>query len=87
MQIKGEFIKRDIAGESFLVPVGESQHRFPGLIALNEVASFVWDRLPSCETEAQIVDALLDEYEVERWEAEADVAELIAKMTEMGLIE
>ncbi len=86
MEIKGEFVKRTIAGETFLVPIGESQQRFPGLIALNEVAAFVWDSLPGCETEAEIVELVLEAYEVERWEAEADVADLLRKMTEMGLL-
>ncbi len=35
MKINYTFVKRDIAGETFLVPVGEAASVFEGIISLN----------------------------------------------------
>ena len=45
MKANPEFISRDIAGETVLVPVGTAAKRCGGLIACNEVGSFIWHRL------------------------------------------
>ena len=86
MKIKYEFIKREIAGDVFLVPIGEAVKHYSGLFALNEVGSFIWDVLEKCEDDAAIVDAVLEEYDVPREQAEADVAEFLGKIRDMGII-
>ena len=86
MIIKKELIKRDIAGDVILVPVGKTVYDSNGLFALNELAAFIWDLLPNVETEDQIVDAVLAEYEVSAEEAAKDVAEFINKLKEMNIL-
>lgn len=86
MKINFEFVKREIAGETFLVPIGEGAKKFSGLFALNELGAFVWDKLPEAESEEAIVDAVLEEYEVTREQAESDVAEFLGKLREMKII-
>ena len=86
MKINFEFVKREIAGETFLVPIGEGAKKFSGLFALNELGAFVWDKLPESESEEAIVDAVLEEYEVTREQAESDVAEYLGKLREMKII-
>ena len=46
MIIKKELIKRDIAGEVFLVPVGKSMYDSNGLFILTELGAFIWELLP-----------------------------------------
>ena len=87
MKIRFEFVKRDIAGETFLVPIGNGSAKFPGLFALTEVASFIWDQLPEVQTEDEIVDRILNEYDVTREVAAADTAEFVAKLREMEIID
>lgn len=87
MTIRCEFIKRDIAGENFLVPVGDTAKKFPGMFALNELASFIWDMLPEAENDDAVVDAILDEYDVDRDTAAADTAAFLGKLREMGIID
>ena len=41
MKINKDFMIRDIAGETILVPTGEISHNFNGMITLNEVAAFI----------------------------------------------
>ena len=49
MKIKKELVKRDIAGDIVLVPVGKTVYEANGLFVLNEVGAFLWDRLPEAE--------------------------------------
>ena len=86
MKIKYEFVKRTIAGETFLVPVGEAVKHYSGLFALSEVGAFIWDKLEDAGTDADVVEAVLSEYEVDRETAEADTAEFLGKLREMNII-
>lgn len=86
MQIKKELIKRDIAGDTILVPVGKTVYESNGLFVLNELGAFIWDLLPQAETEADICKAILAEYEISEEEVARDVAEFLGKMKEMQII-
>ena len=87
MKIKKELIKRDIAGDTILVPVGKTVYDSNGLFVLNEVAAFIWDILADCKTQDEIVDKILEEYEVSREEAGKDTAEFLVKLREMQIID
>lgn len=86
MIIKKELIKRDIAGDTILVPVGKTVYDSNGLFVLNELGAFIWDLLPKVETEAEIVTAVLEEYDVTAQEAAADIAEFLDKLRSMEII-
>lgn len=87
MEIRKELIKREIAGDCILVPVGKTVYENNGLFALNELAAFIWDRLPEAENADAIVSAVLDEYEIDRESAERDVDEFLAKLRDFGIID
>ena len=42
MIIKKELIKREIAGDTILVPVGKTVFDANGLFVLNEIGAFIW---------------------------------------------
>ena len=42
MIIKKELIKREIAGDTILVPVGKTVLDANGLFVMNELGSFIW---------------------------------------------
>ena len=86
MIIKKELIKREIAGDTILVPVGKTVYDSNGLFVMNELGAFIWDLLPDVETEAQICEAILAEYEVTAEEAAADVAEFLGKLRDLDVI-
>lgn len=87
MKIKKELIKRSIAGDTILVPVGKTVYDSNGLFVLNEVAASIWDVLGDCETQDEIVDKILEEYEVSKEEAERDTAEFLGTLREMQIID
>ena len=86
MIIKKELIKREIAGDTILVPVGKTVYDSNGLFVLNELGSFIWDLLPEAENEEAICRAILAEYEVSAEEAEKDVSEFLEKLKEMNIL-
>ena len=87
MQIKKELIKREIAGDTILVPVGRTVLDSNGLFALNEVGAFIWDLLPRVDSPEEICKAILAEYEVSFEEASRDVAEFLGKLRQMNIID
>lgn len=86
MIIKKELIKREIAGETILVPVGKTVFESNGLFALNEVAAFIWDMLPNVDSQEDICKAVLEAYDVSAQEAARDVAEFLDKLKQMHII-
>lgn len=86
MKIKKELIKREIAGDTILVPVGRTVYDSNGLFALNELAAFIWELLPQAEDEADILEAILKEYEVSREEAQKDLDDFLSKLREMDIL-
>ena len=86
MKIKKELIKREIAGETILVPMGKTVFDSNGLFALNEVGGFLWDLLPQAETEEALLEAVLAEYDVSAQEAAKDITEFLNKLRQMEII-
>ena len=86
MKLKSGFILREIAGSSIIVPVGDRVKEFNGVINLNDTGVFLWKMLEKGATEQELVEALLNEYEVEKEIAERDVNKLVSKLKEAKLL-
>ena len=86
MKIRKELIRREIAGDVILVPVGGTVLENNGLFALNELGAFLWDRLESAEDEDTLVQAVLSEYEVDEDTTRADTAAFLQKLREMEIL-
>ncbi len=87
MKVKNDFILREVAGYYVVVPIGEGALNFNGVINLNESGAFLWNTMKNDVTEAEMVSALLEEYDVDKERAEADVAAFVAKMRAANIIE
>ena len=86
MTVKKELIKREIAGECFLVPVGKSMYDSNGLFILTELGSFIWDLLPNANSEEDILKAVLAEYEVDEATAKADIQMFLNKLRKLEIL-
>ena len=80
-------IELDVKGGDIVVATGEAAKSFNGIIRNNKTANFVFEQLKEDKTEEELVDALLERYDVSREKAQADVKALVAKIREAGLID
>ena len=86
MKLKREFVLRQIAGDHLLIPVGKTALDMNGMLTLNEMGAFLWQKLPQAQTEAELTDLVLAEYEADRATVEKDVAELLDKLRKLGIL-
>ena len=86
MKIKKELVKRDIAGDTILVPVGKTVYDSNGLFILNELGAFLWDRLEAAQAEEELLQMILDEYEVTEAVAAKDLRTFLEKLRELGIL-
>lgn len=80
MRVKDDFILRQIAGESLLIPVGETALSVKGLIALSESGCLLFERLRQDCCREDLVRLLTDTYEVSEQTAGEDVDSFLEKM-------
>ena len=86
MKIKKELVKRTIAGDTILVPVGKTVYESNGLFILNGVGSFLWDILPQAETEEELLQAVLERYDVAPEQARRDIRAFLDKLRGMNIL-
>ena len=87
MKLKKGFITHTVMGTQMMVAAGAEAANFHGLVRSNETAAFIVDCLKNDITESEIVDALLENYEVERSIAKKDVRKILDKLESIGAIE
>ena len=87
MKIKEGFILREVAGSYLVVAVGKAVKEFGGVVNLNETGAFLWKLLEKSSNQSEMVDALLNEYDVDRDTAEKDVKAFTDKLMEAKLVE
>lgn len=86
MIIKKELLKREVAGECFLIPMGKTVYDYNGMFIMTELAAFIWDLLPQAQNEEEILQAILAEYEVDEGVARADLQAFLDKLRSMDVI-
>ena len=87
MKAKPGFILRNVVDEYILMPTGENIGLFNGTVLLNEVSALVWEKLQNPVSREDLLKAVLDEFEVDRATASADLDELLKTLRSYGVIE
>lgn len=75
-------VSADLEGEAVVLDTAAGEY-----YGFNEVGSFIWRLLQEPMTFAELIDALLDEYGVDRDRCEAEVRDLLGRMMEKNLLE
>lgn len=83
MRIKDGFELREICGEHVILSHGMDNIDFSKIISLNETAAFLWKEAVGKE---EISEEELTAYEVDEETARKDVAQVLAKWGEIGLL-
>lgn len=86
MKIKEGFLLREVAGETVVIPSGESLD-LNMMITLNETGTFLWKNMQEATTEDALVAALLKEYDVDETTAKEAVRAFVEKLSENGITE
>jgi hypothetical protein len=87
MKIKPGFELRDLCGEQIIVAEGEQNIDFSSIISMNETAAYLWRSMQGRDfTEADMVEALRCEYDVEAATAEADCHKLATQWVKAGIV-
>ena len=87
MKIKENFMLRKVADTYVVVPVGDAVAEFNGMINLNEAGAFLWQLLENETTAEQVVEGLLQQYEVDKATAKRDVDNFINELKAAKLLE
>ena len=87
MKLKKNFVLRQVAGTWVVLPLGAETVNFSGMLQLNESGAMLWRVLEEGGSQDALVEALLGEYDVTREQAEADVQEFLAKLTQTGCMQ
>jgi len=86
MKINGDFMIREIAGDTILVATGQASQNFNGMITLNEVGAFILEKIEGCKNENELISKILDEFEVDENIAREDTREFIEQLLKMGIV-
>lgn len=86
MKLSGSFVLREVAGEWLAIPVGETALKFGGMIVLNPTSRVIWETLQQNVTETDIVDAIMQRFEITAEEAQADVRAFLEQMKAESLV-
>lgn len=87
MRIKEGFILRSICGEYVVVGEGLSQVNFNKMLSLNESAAYLWKEAEDRDfTEEDLVQLLLDRYDVSPELAASDVRKLLETWISEGVV-
>lgn len=82
--VKQGYIVREIAGEFIAVPVDSSCGT--NIVVLNPVSKFLWELMKTEKTFDELLDAMLNNYDVSKEEAETDLNDFLKQLTESGLL-
>jgi uncharacterized protein YwgA len=84
MKLTEGFITHESEGEQIMVSAGETG--FAGLVRSNATAGFIVDCLKEETTREEIVDKILERYDVARDVAEQDLEQILQKLQGIGAI-
>ena len=85
MKLKDGFILRTVAGETVVLPTAGVTN-FDMMITLNDTGKFLWERLAVGAEEAELVSALLAEYDVTEELAAQSVTAFVARLKELDFL-
>ena len=84
MKLNPKFLTHETKGEH--ITVSTTGTKFNGLIRSNPTAAFIVESMKADTTESEIVDKMLEKYDVDRTTAEKDVADIIGKLRSIGAV-
>ena len=79
-------VYRKIGQNFILVPIRQDVADLESVYTLDEVSARIWELIDGGTTSLQVRDALVAEYEVTLEQAEADLAEFLNQLEQIGAV-
>lgn len=86
-KIKEGFVIRKIGPQVMAVPVGKLTNEIRGMIALSESGAILWNLLLQGASKENLINALLDEYEIDIQTAQQDTERFLEGLAEQGALQ
>jgi hypothetical protein len=83
--MEGKVVTRRIANETVIVPMTANVADLDSVYTLNDVGSFIWERLDGQQTGQSIAEMVVAEFDVALDQAVRDVDELLTALESKGL--
>ena len=83
---RNDFVTREIAGETVVVPVCKQAGDLDSIFTLNELGTMIWKLIDGRVTVSEITDAVCRKYQVSPDEAERDALQFLLDLETAGLI-
>ena len=87
MRIVAGFCVRKIMDETIAIPTQEAARGLSGLVSMIGTGRFLFELLQTEQTKESLVEALLEQYDVDAVTAEADVDAFVEVVRANGLLE
>ena len=84
---RDNLVTREIVGETIVVPISGELADLQQVFSLNATGAFVWERLDGSRSLEFIHQAVTESFDVDKKEAWADLAELVADLAQASLID
>lgn len=78
---KNQYASRQVGGEYVIVPVRDNVAQMNTLVTLNEVGSFIWDRLVDGASTECLTTAIVAEFDVPPETAQQDLMTFLTSLT------
>jgi hypothetical protein len=87
MKIKEGFLVRSVAGQTVIIPDGDKNTDFAGMIRLNETGKLIWEAVATGKTEDEIASEIVEQYGITKEKAVQDVQSFLGKMKTEGFLD
>lgn len=86
MRTNENYILREIDGESILIPIGEASEHLNGMIHLTPTAAFIWKEVDNSNSLEEIIQKLMEKYEVTEEIAKRDVYGFLTELYKRNMV-
>lgn len=87
MKIKNSFLLRKVADSYVVVPFGDENVEFNGMVTLNESGKFIWDLLEQEITKEELLAKFIEEYQIPEADAKEDIRQFIQTLLDNNIME
>ena len=86
MKFLKTFALRTVAGETLLIPTGKTAQEFNGMLTMTETARVMWENYEKVNSFEEMVNLILDEFEVDEETARKDVYGFTKSLIQQGIL-